>query len=222
MSEARGDGETRTVLCFGDSNTYGYPPDGLGRYGRDERWPGVMAARLGSGWHVVEEGLNSRTTRHERDDEADRSGARWLPVALETHAPVDWVVIALGTNDLFVSPPLTAADAAAGVAELVATTRAGEFGRGSAAPSVLVLAPPPFGRLSPEYRLESPHGEAESRGFTAAFEAMAEEVGAPIVALEGVARSSDVDGIHLSAASHRAVGLAVADALLAQVAEPRP
>ena len=51
----------RRVLCFGDSNTYGYDPARDGRYGEDERYPMVLQDLLGDGWSVVEEGLPGRT-----------------------------------------------------------------------------------------------------------------------------------------------------------------
>ena len=37
----------KTVICFGDSNTYGYDPPVLsgGRYGPDSRWVDLLAAR---------------------------------------------------------------------------------------------------------------------------------------------------------------------------------
>lgn len=38
----------RRVLCYGDSNTYGYDPARDGRYGEDERYPRVLQHLLGS------------------------------------------------------------------------------------------------------------------------------------------------------------------------------
>src|SRR6266496_2845536 len=52
----------RTVLCYGDSNTWGFDPVRQHRYPREVRWPGRLQAALGADWHVVEEGLNGRTT----------------------------------------------------------------------------------------------------------------------------------------------------------------
>lgn len=45
------------ILCFGDSNTYGFTPDWKHRYGRDIRYPGVLQALLGDGYYVAEDGL---------------------------------------------------------------------------------------------------------------------------------------------------------------------
>ncbi|MEI3351170.1 MAG: GDSL-type esterase/lipase family protein [Collinsella sp.] len=96
----------KNVLCFGDSNTYGYDPAGMRdgtavRYAQDVRWCGVAQRDLGEGWHVIEEGLNGRTTV--RDDmchlDTNLNGIRALPMLLEAHKPLDAIVIMLGTND---------------------------------------------------------------------------------------------------------------------------
>lgn len=52
----------KTILCYGDSNTWGYDPVTGGRLERDRRWPGVLRTQLGEGYLVIEEGLNGRTT----------------------------------------------------------------------------------------------------------------------------------------------------------------
>ncbi|MDR6353435.1 hypothetical protein Q3H58_000106 [Pseudomonas psychrotolerans] len=64
---------SRTLLCYGDSNTHGtrpHTPSGrLERFDWDQRWTGVLARGLGADWRVIEEGLPSRTTVH--DDPID-------------------------------------------------------------------------------------------------------------------------------------------------------
>jgi lysophospholipase L1-like esterase len=52
----------KTILCYGDSNTWGYSPSTQDRYGRDERWSGVLRKELGADYLVIEEGLGGRTT----------------------------------------------------------------------------------------------------------------------------------------------------------------
>ena len=52
----------KTILCYGDSNTWGYEPATKERYSRAERWTGILQRELGADYYVVEEGLNGRTT----------------------------------------------------------------------------------------------------------------------------------------------------------------
>jgi lysophospholipase L1-like esterase len=52
----------KTVLCYGDSNTWGYNPSTEDRYPLAERWVSVLALALGPEYLVIPEGLNGRTT----------------------------------------------------------------------------------------------------------------------------------------------------------------
>ena len=95
------------ILCFGDSNTWGFIPTifdyetfHMERYSRDLRWPGFMQNLLGNDYFVIEEGLNGRTTNVEYPDIQGRSGTSYLEPCLYTHSPLDLVIILLGVNDL--------------------------------------------------------------------------------------------------------------------------
>ena len=90
----------RTILCFGDSNTWGDPPGGNGRFAWHERWTGILQSSLGDGFRVIEEGLCGRTTCFDDPFSPNRNGLAYLTVALETHCPLDLLIIMLGTNDL--------------------------------------------------------------------------------------------------------------------------
>ncbi len=91
----------KTVLCYGDSNTWGSDPETGERFAPEVRWPGVMARELGDGFHVIEEGLPGRTTLREDPIEGSyKDGRAYLTPCLESHRPIDLVTIMLGTNDL--------------------------------------------------------------------------------------------------------------------------
>jgi lysophospholipase L1-like esterase len=199
---------TRTVLCFGDSNTYGsIPGEAGGRYGPDIRWPGVLARELGDGWHVVEEGLPGRTTVFDDPISPYRRGADYLPPCLASHAPLDVVVIFLGTNDLKDRTGAGAVDIAAGVGVLAQTTLASGSGPGGAAPRVLLLALPRLGAgLSPEFA-GAEQKAAELPQYLAEQAAL---LGVDRLDLAEVAGYSSLDGIHLDVAGHAAVGDIVA------------
>lgn len=204
----------RTVLCFGDSNTWGYSPDDGERFAPDVRWPGVLAASLGDGWRVVEEGLNGRTSAFDDPLDPILNGKTFLPVCLATHAPIDVVVIMLGTNDVFLPQGITAHYAAEGVGVLADMVRAAVAGPGGAAPAVLVVAPPPLAPMI-EFDPAGPTALAQSRLFSDTFRLMCSERGLTLVDLNGVVESSPVDGVHFDPAGHRAIGAAVAAALQA-------
>ena len=93
----------KNILCFGDSNKWGYSPQDGNRHPPEIRWTGVLQKSLGANYHVIEEGLNGRTTFiNEEGEEARplRSGSDVLQIILESHRPLDFVTIMLGTNDL--------------------------------------------------------------------------------------------------------------------------
>ena len=89
----------KNLLCFGDSNTYGYDPETKLRYDFSERWTGILSRRLlPFGVHVDEEGLCGRTTDFDDLYRPGRKGSDVLPILLESHTP-GYVIIMLGTND---------------------------------------------------------------------------------------------------------------------------
>src|SRR4051794_36747894 len=132
----------KTVLCYGDSNTWGYDPATRTRYPLEVRWTGVLANRLGLEYRVVEEGLNGRTTRWDDPIETGRTGLTYLRPCIESHQPLDLIIIMLGTNDLKRRFDLSASDIAQSAAELTDLAwRLGHEPDGSHA-QVLLVAPP--------------------------------------------------------------------------------
>ncbi len=197
------------VLCFGDSNTWGYSPKSAERFARNTRWTGVLQAALGDGCGVIEEGLNGRTTVWDDPIEGDKNGRRQLPALLESHKPLDLVVLMLGTNDLKRRFSAPASDIAAGVERLVGIILASSSGRTGKAPKVLVIAPPPLARLTDLAEMFD-GGTEKSRLLGKLYARVAAEQGCAFLDAGSVIRSSDLDGIHLEEKEHRALGEAVA------------
>lgn len=198
-----------TVLCYGDSNTWGYDPATRTRFAPDVRWTGVMARELGSGYRVVEEGLNGRTTRWDDPMEPGRNGLTYLPPCLETHRPLDVVLLMLGTNDLKARFELSASDiaqSAAGLAALAART--GQRADGTS-PRVILIAPPAVTTLTDLDEMFA-GAEAKSRLFSRYYRTFAASNRLGFFDAGSVICSSDLDGIHFEAASHRTLGEALA------------
>lgn len=206
--------QTKTVLCFGDSNTYGAVPTlarvGRHRYSPERRWPGIMRRQLGNGWDVVEEGHPSRTTVHDDPIEGmHKNGLKALPVCLESHMPLDLVILMLGTNDLkyrFVVTPGDIADSIEVLARLVQRSEAGPAG---AAPALIIVAPPPMQEVDWLGAMFL-GGADKSQRLAGLIQDAAKRTGASFLDAGTIVESSAVDGIHLDSDAHRVLGTELA------------
>lgn len=211
----------KRILCYGDSNTWGYDPVTQARFDERTRWTRVLAATLGDGYEIIEEGLNGRTTVWDDPVEgelaSDKNGRTYLGPCLQTHAPLDGVILMLGTNDLKQRFGLPASDIALGVKALVGVIRRSSCGRDAAAPPVLLLAPPPLAPMTDQMALAEMFraGEAKSRHFGTLYARVAQETGCDFLDTCTVIRSSQVDGIHFDAGEHARLGTALAERIRA-------
>ncbi len=131
----------RSVLCIGDSNTYGVDPETGERFSRSERWTGILQSELWPKYYIIEEGYNSRTTSFSDDSDEFRSAIRMIPFIMKTHSPVDLVVIMLGTNDLKTHYSVSARVSAYAMKKLVETIRKWCISENKKIPKILIVSP---------------------------------------------------------------------------------
>ena len=124
----------KTILCFGDSNTWGYNPENRQRFGPDERWTVILRNSLGEDYRVIEEGLNGRTTLWDDPIEGFKNGLDYLMPCLESHRPFDLITIMLGTKDLKCRFSVSAFDIAESVGVLVRQVQQSQAGPQENAP----------------------------------------------------------------------------------------
>ena len=202
----------KTILAYGDSLTWGYSAEGPSRHAYEDRWPSVLQAELGAGVRVIPDGLNGRTTAF--DDHlsaADRNGARTLPTALVTHAPLDLVIILLGANDMkpwIHGSPFTAKS---GMLRLVEIVRGVDYGFGWTAPQILLVSPPAVSRTeNAEFKEFFAGGDAASQHLARLYAELADMIGCGFFDAGSVAKTTPLDGVHLDAENTRAIGRALA------------
>jgi lysophospholipase L1-like esterase len=207
----------KTILCFGDSNTWGYDPATQERFAHDVRWTGILRRELGDEYWIIEEGLNGRTTVWEDPIEGYKNGQAHLIPCLESHRPLDLVVLMLGTNDLKQRFSVSAYDIANSAGVLVDIVQKSAAGPNGRAPALLLMAPPPLAKLT-EFADMFAGGPAKSLKFGEQYRRVAQERGCAFLDTGTVIVSSDLDGIHFEAGEHAKLGRAVAQQVCALLA----
>jgi lysophospholipase L1-like esterase len=205
-----------TVLIYGDSNSHGTRPlTVLGQFVRHapgDRWPDALADAL-PGHTIIAEGLPGRTTVHDDMVEGGaRNGLAVLPAILGSHAPLDLVVLMLGTNDLKQRFSVSAWEIARSVERLGRVVRAEAPGA-----ALMLVAPAPVapaGVLAPVFA----GAAARQAGLEDALGDAAARLGAAYVEAGAHVVVSPVDGVHWEADAHRAFGAAMAGPVAAALA----
>ncbi|TFV55785.1 hydrolase [Mycobacterium sp. PS03-16] len=207
----------KRILCFGDSLTWGWIPVEEGvptqRYAPDVRWTGVLAAELGPGHTVIEEGLSARTTTADDPTDPRLNGSAYLPACLASHLPLDLVMIMLGTNDTKANLNRQPLDIATGMGLLVTQVLSSAGGVGTAypAPRVLVVAPPPLAPMPhPWFDLVFAGGVQKSEELATVYSALASFMKVDFFDAGSVISTDGVDGIHFTEQNNRDLGVALA------------
>jgi lysophospholipase L1-like esterase len=208
----------KTVLCYGDSNVYGYVPLTGGRYDVKTRWPGVLREALNAdspqgqpNWWVVEEGLNGRTTCRDDPFELYRNGLAHIVPILKSHKPIDVVVTMLGTNDTKRRFNPSAYDISEGMLLLVKAIQHSESGPNDGAPAVIIVCPPLIVE-NPVWGDVFEGASCISAALSAQYQRILPEAhAAGFIDAGTLVQPSADDGVHLDAAGHHTLGLAVAE-----------
>lgn len=218
--------DKRSIMCFGDSLTWGWIPvpdsSPTLRYPYEQRWTGAMAARLGDGFHIVEEGLSARTTSADDPNDPRLNGSAYLPAALASHLPLELVIVMLGTNDTKSYFNRSSYEVANGMAKLVGQilTSAGGVGTPYPAPKVLVIAPPPLAAM-PDLWFEGMFdgGVEKSRQLAKYYRALAAFMKVEFLDAGDHVTTDGCDGIHFTAETNIKLGHAIAEKVKAIFAE---
>lgn len=198
----------KSILAFGDSLTWGFEAGTFKRHAFGDRWPNALAAGLGGKARVIEEGMNGRTTVFpDPTCDAERNGAVAVPICLETHQPLDLVIIMLGTNDI---KDRRAFDAAMGMERLVGLVKNHAYNADFKPPQVLIMSPPALVPTKDEWFNDLwGHALVESKLLAKHYARVAKEQGAHFFDAGSVSKATDVDGGHLDAENTKAIGTAL-------------
>lgn len=208
----------KRIMCFGDSLTWGWIPTEEGapttRYDLAERWTGAMLERLGAEFEIVEEGLSARTTNIDDPTDPRLNGSAYLPSALASHLPLDFVIVMLGTNDTKSYFHRSAYEIATGMSVLLGQVGSSSGGIGTPypAPIPMLVAPPPLESMPhPWFQGMFEGGQEKTREMAKHYAALADFFKIEFVDAGEFIRTEGVDGIHFTAQNNRDLGTAIAD-----------
>lgn len=204
-----------TLLAYGDSNTYGTLPIAVegerNRLTASERWPGIVADTLK--WDVIEEGLPGRTTCYPDVDMGPHMDGRvGLFIALESHGPIDYMTLMLGTNDLKKQFDLTPEQIGEGISTLLNIAQSDQMQDRHDGFEILLICPPPVlerGLLAERYE----GAEAKAPAEWDIFQQVATAHDVAIMNAGEFATSSEIDGVHFGADQHTRLAGGISNAL---------
>lgn len=193
----------KKVLCFGDSNTYGFVPEKCTRYDKNTRWTGVLQALCGSDFSIIEGGCNNRTAFVDNPAGAEQTGYKILPEYF-TKDYFDIVVLAIGINDLQLFFRPTLEEFEQGIEKLIQITK--NLSPKSKiiliCPSKLNLAGINNGIFS--YQFDKISVEKSGK-LSPIYKSLAEKYKCHFIDLNNIVDVSPLDGLHFSAESHKKI-----------------
>ena len=198
----------KTVLAFGDSNTWGLIPGSKdhGRYPREVRWTGVLQDLCGA-VRFIEEGLCGRTTAFVDERRPGRNGAEALPSILKAHHPLDAAIVMLGTNDCKSVYSFSAAVIGEGIGLCL-----DQLEKVLPPDRILLVSPLWLGEdvwrsdKDPEFGKQSVQ---TSRALKDVYSLIAKERGTAFLAASDHVRANPADEEHMDEAGHRLFAKAV-------------
>lgn len=198
----------KTILCYGDSITWGYNPVDGTRFDYSQTWTGVAENILGSNYRIITEAITGRTTCWDFPYAPYRNGQESLPMLIESHSPLDLVVIMLGLNDLSKLIGKTADESSWGLLSLVRIILSPPFG--GVPPKILIIAPPSIGKLSEMNKMVYGGMEIESQKLARCYKVIADETKSEFLDSNEYMKILNSDGIHPLPDQLEKLGIAVA------------
>jgi len=198
----------KRIICFGDSNTWGYDPLTGERYDENTRWPMVLQKMLGDGYQIIEEGQNGRTIANADPWEwGNKCGMDYIVPMVESHYPFDILIIMLGSNDLKAKFNLPAGDIAGSLQNMLMKTKSFLQYKCKAEPEIIVVSPPHLGDKFDSSVFASffdgQKAVKNSRELAYWYELVAKQFGCRFFDAADVCKAGDADSLHLMEEGHK-------------------
>ncbi|MEK6964271.1 MAG: SGNH/GDSL hydrolase family protein [Nanoarchaeota archaeon] len=195
------------ILCYGDSNTWGWVPSKMGRerYDTQNRWPGILQKKLGEKYEVIEEGLGGRTTMFDdpRPEFPCRNGLQTFASILESHLPIDLVIFMLGTTDAKEMMGLDSSKITEGMRRLIRAAKKFKTLDGFSSPNLLIIVPPILEEKTVFASTLFKGGTAKTKALIRSYSTLAKEEKVLYLNPTDEVKVDSEEGVHIDAENHK-------------------
>lgn len=207
----------KRILCFGDSFTWGFDPETRQRFDESARWPRVMGELLGDGYEIIEEGQNGRTIATDDPAEGEKNGLKYIGPCLESHTPLDFVIVMLGSNDCKRKFSYSSMDIAGEMQILIEKIKAYNEFRCQNRFKIILVSPPHISEAIKDSWLGDSFGYENARKVSMElsdwYRQLAGMYGTAFVDAAEYVKASNADGCHMDAVNQRELGKVIAETL---------
>ena len=188
----------KKILCFGDSNTWGYMPDCGLRYDKTKRWTGILQSLVGDKFKIIEAGCCNRTGFANNPCGADMTGYLTLPKYLDKSP--DIVILAIGINDTQKIYNFSLNDINNGIIKLI------EITKNNVPNAEIIIASPACineNIKNSHFKIMFDSSSIEkSKQMASVYKQVADDYGCKFVDWNDIVSVSNKDGLHLSEEAH--------------------
>jgi len=202
------------ILCFGDSLTWGDDPT-LPGHRLPGRWPAALQSILGPGYTIIEEGQCGRNIATDDPPEGEKNGLKYILPCLESHSPLDLLIIMLGTNDLKRKFAYSLQDIAWEMERFLQKVLCHRQYSSSTQYDILLVAPPPLNEglltswLGDVFEYET--GMKKSTALKKWYMEIASRYDISFLDAGLYCQSSAADGVHMDEENQHKLAEAIAD-----------
>ena len=211
----------KNILCYGDSNTWGYIPGTLNletgykeRYSTNQRWTMLLQQHLGQQYRIIEEGLGARTTDIDDPNKPGRNGLSFLKICLESHAPLSLVILMLGTNDLNNKFSRELVDTVNGIEKLINCIKETNCGSDMLSASEVLIISPPHPCHEMGFDGQFLGSISRSKKLVDLYQNIVKINGCYFLNAAELIHPSEIDGIHLDLNGHKALSKMISAKIL--------
>lgn len=191
----------KKIVCYGDSNTYGFNPKICLRFNEKTRWTGILKKLLANYYELVEEGLNNRKGFADNPDGLKYNGLKHLPSVLEKYDDVEILVLAVGVNDLQVFYDVTQEETERALQAMISMAQAKNIN--------VILVPPVILKEAIFNSFFKSHFNQKSieksKEVQSLYQKVAQKMDCYYFDFNSFVEASDTDGLHYDAQAHEII-----------------